>query len=110
LKPRRHSPFDLLGIVDLDILVHDDDLFDVIVGAKGTQDDIFWLSFMRLAQFDVEVITPYSAYRQVHVQDVRETALQMSKQCGLTRNGTQQQVFHLCRHDGMEYGCLPMGN
>src|SRR4029450_8768949 len=40
LKARRHRPFDLRGIMDVDVLVHDDHVLDVVVPGKGTEHDV----------------------------------------------------------------------
>ena len=74
LEARCYRPFDFLGIADIDVLVDDDNLLNVIVGAEGTHDDVFRLAVGRLVDLDGKMVAAGAAARETYVEYVREAA------------------------------------
>src|SRR5262249_19301425 len=81
------------GIVDIDILVHDDHVLHVVVPGKGAEHDVLGLALLALANLDVEVIAACAAAGEMHVAHIGEGPLQVRQQRRFARDRAKQQVL-----------------
>jgi hypothetical protein len=50
LEARRHGPFDLRRVMNVDVLVDDDHMLDVVVAGEGTEHDVLGLAIQPLGE------------------------------------------------------------
>ena len=95
LKPGGHRPFDLFGIVDVDVLVDHVDVFDVVVGRKCCKDHVLAFTLETLLEGDVEMIAADAALREVDIAHARKVAAQDRKDRRLARDPPRRRCSRL---------------
>ena len=89
LETGSDGPFHFVRIMNIDILIHDNCLLNVVVGAEGGHQHVFSLARFRFIHLDNEVVATHAAHREVDVLDAGEVSLQTRKNRCFARDRAQ---------------------
>src|SRR6185312_1248630 len=108
LKTSRDRPGHLIGLEDIDILVHYGDVLDVIMTRECAKDYVFGFPVALLFDPDKEVITAHPPFGQMHIEDVRECLPEPAQDRRLTRNAAEHEVLQAAADDRVKEGAAPL--